>query len=131
MLELGVGTDQFMSTVPTRLLTRLLTHVRTMRADIIGHFKPCMTDICIHIDARMADYIRTHPYVHDKLRFSMHLLVLISNQQSRDLSTDQFGSSVGSDGPFPLLGTRITPQLGWAAIALHLDQAMPRSTHQH
>ena len=34
----------------------------TMRADRIGHFKPCMTDIYIHIDARMADYIRTHPY---------------------------------------------------------------------
>eukprot|EP01048_Picozoa_sp_COSAG05_P017665 COSAG05_NODE_2452_length_3047_cov_1.466418_3_plen_72_part_00 len=33
----------------------------TMRADIIGHFKPCMTDIYLHIDARMADYIRTHP----------------------------------------------------------------------
>ena len=39
-------------------------HVRTtMRADIIGHFKPCMTDIYIHIDARMAEYIRTHPYI--------------------------------------------------------------------
>eukprot|EP01048_Picozoa_sp_COSAG05_P001642 COSAG05_NODE_57_length_23291_cov_75.862668_2_plen_118_part_00 len=40
-----------------------MTHVRapccaspaTMRADIIGHFKPCMTDIYLHIDARMAD----------------------------------------------------------------------------
>eukprot|EP01048_Picozoa_sp_COSAG05_P032931 COSAG05_NODE_12910_length_449_cov_1.320000_2_plen_30_part_01 len=30
-----------------------------MRSDIIGHFKPCVTDIYIHIDARMADYIRT------------------------------------------------------------------------
>ena len=36
----------------------------TMRADIIGHFQPCMTDIYLHIDARMADYIRTHPYLH-------------------------------------------------------------------
>ena len=25
-----------------------------------GHLKPCMADIYIHIDARMADYIRTH-----------------------------------------------------------------------
>ena len=35
-----------------------------MRAELIGHFKPCMTEIItyIHIDARMADYIRTHPY---------------------------------------------------------------------
>ena len=33
-----------------------------MRSDIIGHFKPCMTEIYLHIDARMADYIRTHPY---------------------------------------------------------------------
>ena len=34
----------------------------TMRAELIGHLKPCMTDIYIHIVARMADYIRTHPY---------------------------------------------------------------------
>ena len=33
-----------------------------MRAELIGHFEPCMTDIYLHIDARMADYIRTHPY---------------------------------------------------------------------
>ena len=33
-----------------------------MRADIIGYFKACMTDIYLHIYARMADYIRTHPY---------------------------------------------------------------------
>ena len=34
----------------------------TMRVELIGHFQPCMTDIYLHIDARMADYIRTHPY---------------------------------------------------------------------
>ena len=33
----------------------------TMRAELIGHFKACMTEIYLHIDARMADYIRTHP----------------------------------------------------------------------
>ena len=33
-----------------------------MRAELIGHFQPCMTDMYLHIDARMADYIRTHPY---------------------------------------------------------------------
>ena len=33
-----------------------------MRVELIGHFQPCMTDIYLHIDARMADYIRTHPY---------------------------------------------------------------------
>ena len=33
-----------------------------MRAELIGHFKACMTEIYLHIDARMADYIRTHPY---------------------------------------------------------------------
>ena len=27
----------------------------TMRAELIGHFQPCMTDIYLHIDARMAD----------------------------------------------------------------------------
>ena len=34
----------------------------TMRVELIGHFQPCMTEIYLHIDARMADYIRTHPY---------------------------------------------------------------------
>ena len=33
-----------------------------MRAELIGHFKACMTEIYLHIDARMADHIRTHPY---------------------------------------------------------------------
>ena len=28
---------------------------------IIDHFKPCVTDVYLHIDARMADYIHTHP----------------------------------------------------------------------
>ena len=35
--------------------------LRTMRVDIIGHLKSCMTEIYLHIDARMADYIHTHP----------------------------------------------------------------------
>jgi len=34
----------------------------TMRAELIGHLQPCMTEIYLYIDARMADYIRTHPY---------------------------------------------------------------------
>ena len=33
-----------------------------MRAELIGHFEPCTTEIYLHIDARMADYIRAHPY---------------------------------------------------------------------
>ena len=33
-----------------------------MRVELIGHFKPCMTEISLHIGARMADYIRTNPY---------------------------------------------------------------------
>ena len=36
-----------------------------MRAELIGHFEPCMTEIYLHIYARMADYIRTHPYGRD------------------------------------------------------------------
>ena len=32
-----------------------------MRAELIGNFEPCMTEIYLHIDARMADYIHTHP----------------------------------------------------------------------
>ena len=27
----------------------------------VCHCKACMTEIYLHIDARMADYIRTHP----------------------------------------------------------------------
>ena len=27
-----------------------------------AHFEACMTEIYLHIDARVADYIRTHPY---------------------------------------------------------------------
>ena len=34
----------------------------TVRAELIGYFEPCMTEIYLHIDARMADYIRMHPY---------------------------------------------------------------------
>ena len=29
-----------------------------MRGELIGHVKSCMTDIYLHIDARVADYIR-------------------------------------------------------------------------
>ena len=36
-----------------------------MRTELIGYFEPCMTEIYLHIDARMADYIRTHPYSPD------------------------------------------------------------------
>ena len=32
-----------------------------MRAELIGHFQPCMTDIYLQIDAHMDDYIRAHP----------------------------------------------------------------------
>ena len=35
----------------------------TMRAELIGHLKACMTEIYLHIDARVADFIRTHPYL--------------------------------------------------------------------
>ena len=38
-----------------------------MRVELIGHFQPCMTDIYLHIDARMADYILTHPYTGDPI----------------------------------------------------------------
>ena len=40
-----------------------LTHcpLSTMRAELIGHFKACMTEIYLHIDARVVDYIHTHP----------------------------------------------------------------------
>lgn len=34
-----------------------------MQAELIGLLKPCITYIYIQIFARMADYIRTHPYI--------------------------------------------------------------------
>ena len=46
---------------PRKVLCARTAMVPTMRAELIGPFKPCMTEIYIHIDARMADYIRTHP----------------------------------------------------------------------
>ena len=46
---------------PFRQAQRKSVSVLTMRAELIGHFEPCMTEIYLHIDARMADYIRTHP----------------------------------------------------------------------
>ena len=36
-----------------------------MRAELIGHFEPCMTDIYLHIDARTTDYIRTRTRMAD------------------------------------------------------------------
>ena len=33
-----------------------------MRVQLIGHFEPCMTEIYLHIDARMADYMAPYPY---------------------------------------------------------------------
>ena len=47
----------------TRHMLQVLTGIirATMRVELIGHFKPCMTEIYLHIDARMADFIRTHP----------------------------------------------------------------------
>jgi len=45
----------------TGLTSLTLVRLRTMRVQLIGHFEPCMTDIYLHIDARMADYMATHP----------------------------------------------------------------------
>ena len=39
----------------------MMPRPRTMRAELIGHFKACVTEIYLHIDARVADYIRKHP----------------------------------------------------------------------
>ena len=38
-----------------------MAYVAQVRAEHTGHFKPCMTDIYLPIDARMADYIRMQP----------------------------------------------------------------------
>ena len=41
----------------------IIIHVRHVRPCAISWslFQPCMTDIYLHIDARMANHIRTHP----------------------------------------------------------------------
>ena len=66
----------------------LFPPLSTMRAELIGHFKACMTEIYVHIDARMADYIHTHPYLlYARLRLSCALLVVLSCIVSR-LSSD-------------------------------------------
>ena len=41
---------------------RIIQYACTMRVELIGHFKPCMTEIYLYIDARMADYIRLHTH---------------------------------------------------------------------
>ena len=46
-----------------RAIARCVHSRPTMRPELIGHFEACMTEIYLHIDARMADYIRTHPYL--------------------------------------------------------------------
>eukprot|EP01048_Picozoa_sp_COSAG05_P019906 COSAG05_NODE_3244_length_2213_cov_40.222751_2_plen_48_part_00 len=33
-----------------------------VRVHLIGHLQTCMTEIYLHIVARMADYMDTHPY---------------------------------------------------------------------
>ena len=54
------GTD-FLYDAASNLSARPVLY--TMRAELIGHFEPCMTEIYLHMFARMADYIRTHPYI--------------------------------------------------------------------
>ena len=46
-----------------------------MRAELIGHLKACMTEIYLHIDARMADYIRTHLYLSGRGRVKRSCLL--------------------------------------------------------
>ena len=36
-------------------------HALRVRGELIGRLQPCMTEIYLHIVARMADYIATHP----------------------------------------------------------------------
>ena len=60
--EMGVDVSSTAYTTFTHTLVHTSTHIHTMRAELIGHFKACVTEIYLHIDARMAYYIRTHPY---------------------------------------------------------------------
>ena len=53
--------DSAVSMPQKPILQLAIAFSRTMRAELILHFEACMTDIYLHIDARMANYIRTHP----------------------------------------------------------------------
>ena len=72
-LAIGIGVDQpiiarcserhLRLDRPVFVTTTQPRRASTMRAELVGHFEPCMTEIYLHIYARMADYIRTHPYI--------------------------------------------------------------------
>ena len=53
-----------------------------MRAELIGHFEPCMTEIYLHIDARMADYICTHPYLLLRMPYMQAGLVNVARERA-------------------------------------------------
>ena len=52
----------------TRRLLQSLRNIKSysagirVRVHIIGHLQPCITEIYLHIVARMADYMEAHPY---------------------------------------------------------------------
>ena len=61
--ELFTGLDDSHSNPLQRThYTTVLDLDLRVRVHIIGHLQPCMTDIYLHIVARMADYMDTHPY---------------------------------------------------------------------
>ena len=74
---------------------------------MIDHFKPCMTDIYLHIDARVADYIRTHPYLtappfnlssHQVLRIERGHAVLLGSMDIDDYQAVAFLPSFTDKG---------------------------------
>ena len=46
--------DPYYGRIHTAVVERAIARC-TMRAELIGHFKPCITEIYLHIVARMAD----------------------------------------------------------------------------
>ena len=62
---LGITRSNPLGAPPVQLLLRGLPYGRssytTVRAELIGLFEPCTTDIYLHIYAHMGDCIRTHP----------------------------------------------------------------------
>ena len=55
MLEISESLHEMQKTEKSNITAMLDREVR------LTFLKPCMTDIYLHIDARMAHYIRTHP----------------------------------------------------------------------
>ena len=103
-----------------------------MRVELIGHFKPCMTEIHLHIDARMADYIRTHPHTHrlSEAPISRTCTICLDHVQSVQIHAVRaifmIAISVRSGYVWPNVG--IIPTFGHAVKSTQISHLRPVCT---